>query len=445
MMDLCPGLEYHVSSAQEALPPPKRGRASSAVDLRWLGLSIVLSFPLAACTQANGGWTGTMEDSAGVTIVRNPAAGVWQPDEEWTLVEELRIGTVEGDPAYEFGVILRSGVAVDSRGRIFVLDVQAQEIRVFSPQGEYIRTLATRGNGPGELASARDLLMGSGDTLLVPDWRNRRMNRFAPDGSFTGHSRFWPRREGLSITFRANNSGLIVEQVSPFVYGTPEPENPQDVLVRWASGRNRSDTLAVIPPDRQAFEEIWYAPQPSWNLTADGGVLFGVNDQYRFWLISSEGELDRIVTRAYEPRPVSDRDIERAMSHLEDRWKRMGATPSNLAQLVQQQHFNAFFPAFQALYEGPSGTTWVQKPKPPSEMAEGEALWFTWPSDWAAQGWDVFDSEGRYLGVIAMPLRFTPSVFRGDRIYGVALDELGVASVVRLRVVRTGLGSGNPA
>lgn len=167
--------------------------------------------------------------------------------------------------------------------------------------------------------------------------------------------------------------------------------------------------------------------------------------QYRFWLISSEGELDRIVTRAYEPRPVSDRDIERAMSHLEDRWKRMGAPPSNLVQLVQQQHFNAFFPAFQALYEGPSGTTWVQKPKPPSEMAEGEALWFTWPSDWAAQGWDVFDSEGRYLGVIAMPLRFTPSVFRGERIYGVALDELGVPSVVRLRVVRTGLGSGNPA
>lgn len=76
-------------------------------------------------------------------------------------------------------------------------------------------------------------------------------------------------------------------------------------------------------------------------------------------------------------------------------------------------------------------------------MAEGEALWFTWPDAWARRDWDVFDSAVRYLGVVTMPPRFTPSVFRGDQIYGVALDELGVSYVVRLRVVGTGLDTGD--
>lgn len=441
-MDIPPPLEDRVNSTREALKllKPNLARGSSALDLGWLGLSLVLLFPLASCTQPNDGWTGTIQDSAGVVIVRNPAEGVWQPGQEWGLEEEVRIGTVAGAMEHQFTAILRGGVAVDSQGRIFVLDVAVQEIRLFSPEGRFLRTLATRGNGPGELESARDILMGPGDTLLVPDWGNQRMNRFAPDGSFAGDARFWPRREGLSITFRANSAGLIVEQVSSFVYGAPDLENPRYFLVRWAAGRSRSDTLLVLPAEVQVNDEPWYAPKPCWDVTDGGGALFGVNDQYQFKLISSDGVLDRIVTRAYEPQPVSQEDIERAISHLEARWRRMGATPANLAQLIQQQHFSEFFPAFRALSEGPSGTTWVQKPKPPSEMVEGEAPTHTWPSDWADEDWDVFDSDGRFLGVVTMPPRFTPSVFRGDRIYGVSIDELGIPWVVQLRVVRNDLG-----
>jgi hypothetical protein len=67
-------------------------------------------------------------------------------------------------------------------------------------------------------------------------------------------------------------------------------------------------------------------------------------------------------------------------------------------------------------------------------MAEGEALWFTWPSDWGVRDRDVFGPDGRYLGAVTMPPRFTPSVFRDDRIYGLWLDELGVSYVLVLRI-----------
>ncbi|MDE0648826.1 MAG: hypothetical protein OXI12_00600, partial [Gammaproteobacteria bacterium] len=50
-------------------------------------------------------WAGTVNDSAGVTVVANPAAGLWMEATAWRLEEELRIGVVDGDPMREFGSI----------------------------------------------------------------------------------------------------------------------------------------------------------------------------------------------------------------------------------------------------------------------------------------------------------------------------------------------------
>ena len=45
-----------------------------------------------ACSSADvpATWTGTVTDSAGVTIVSNSKEGAWQAGEAWTLEEDLR-------------------------------------------------------------------------------------------------------------------------------------------------------------------------------------------------------------------------------------------------------------------------------------------------------------------------------------------------------------------
>jgi hypothetical protein len=52
-----------------------------------------------------------------------------------------------------------------------------------------------------------------------------------------------------------------------------------------------------------------------------------------------------------------------------------------------------------------------------------------------APDWDVFDSEGRYLGVVTLPDRFEPVEFAEEDVYGVWRDELDVEYVMRLKVV----------
>ena len=112
-------------------------------------------------------WAGTVYDSAGVTVVANPVAGLWTESTAWRLEEELRIGVVDGDPMRQFGSI--AGLAVDDSGRIYVLDALAHEIRVFDADGRFASAFGQRGSGPGELNSPSAVLIGRGDTILVPD------------------------------------------------------------------------------------------------------------------------------------------------------------------------------------------------------------------------------------------------------------------------------------
>ena len=85
---------------------------------RYAPLAILVCFLLGGCSDQESGWTGTISDSAGVTIVSNPDVGSWLPGEEWTVEEELRVGTIGGDADYAFGEV--AGVAVDSQGRVLI-------------------------------------------------------------------------------------------------------------------------------------------------------------------------------------------------------------------------------------------------------------------------------------------------------------------------------------
>ena len=61
---------------------------------RFAALAAVVPF-LACSDSTTPDWAGTVVDSAGIPVVQNPAEGLWGPDEAWSVVEELSIGTME--------------------------------------------------------------------------------------------------------------------------------------------------------------------------------------------------------------------------------------------------------------------------------------------------------------------------------------------------------------
>ncbi len=396
------------------------------------------SFALAACGGGEGRWAGTVTDSAGVAVVTNPAEGVWGAGDVWTVEEEIRIGALEGAPEFQFGQI--GGITVDSEGLIFVLDAQAQHIQVYAPDGSHQRTIGKKGGGPGEMQGAIFVLMGPGDTLLVPDMQNQRVNRYAPDGTSLGSFRL-SLEKGLPMQFRATPSGIMAQQLRPLALpGQPTPEMIDAIVVIQPDG-TVIDTLKTFASGETfklggAAPEInIYSPEPVWELTDEMKLVFGVNDEYNIGVYSSDGALERLIRKPFEPKPVADRDRQVVIEFLERTWGEAGVPPEALSQLRNMVKFGDVFPAFATIAAGPAGTIWVQHIQAASELSEEELESYNLIEDAGARDWDVFDSEGRLLGVISMPPRFAPRIFRGDKIYGVWRDELDVQYVVRLRIV----------
>jgi len=391
-----------------------------------------------ACGGTESSWTGTITDSAGVTMVSNPSEGIWTEKDQWTVEPEVRIGTVQGGPDYEFGEI--GGITVDSRGRVFVLDVQAQHIKVFSPDGTYEQTIGGPGGGPGELAAAYfSPGVVAGDTLLVPDvFGNRRINRYAPDGSDL-ESLSIPTQLGGVFALATTPAGAVALQVRLSRSPRQSEAESIDAIVTLSTDGVVTDTLLTFPSGRTFVQGsgqlTLLAPEPVWAITQDSKLLFGMDDQYRIGVYHA-GELERVIEKPSERRPITDRDKE-------FEW---GVPPDARAYIRVVDSY----PAFNDIIAGPEGTIWVQHVMAISEMSDADrrslgslAGFGRWVQmiphmmrDFhGAPGWDVFDADGRFLGVITMPSRLSLQVIRGDKVYGIMRDSLDVEYAVRLRIV----------
>ena len=83
----------------------------------------------------------------------------------WTLVEELRVGSLEGTGPDAFAY-LKGLVALDGGG-FSLLDSLVQELRVFGPDGSHVATHGGEGQGPGEFVDANGLMPGPNGSLFA--------------------------------------------------------------------------------------------------------------------------------------------------------------------------------------------------------------------------------------------------------------------------------------
>ena len=403
-----------------------------------LSSSALLLTVLAACggDGGNGGeWAGTVSDSAGVTLVNNPADGLWAEGEAWTTEEVFRVGGMDGGPETEFGMII--GVDVDAAGRVYVADQQARRLRVFEADGTFVRDLGGPGEGPGEFGPGLAGVFVEGETVYAPDITNQRIGLFTTEGEVLpprsvaltdGSPLRWDETGSGELV--AQRRGMDVEGMAALADGDPIttfPEEGEEAEVLATVPRGQSIQMSGGNPTIRIFE-----PEPIWDL-ADDIVAQGMNNQFRVELWR-DGTLERVVTRPVEPVEVTDGEERRILDMTRDMMAATGAPPQAVEQVVQQMEFAESYPAFAQLLLSEDGTLWVQRIRTSRDVPEG-VEWS--PQDMGSNEWEVFDTEGRYLGVLAFPLRFQPIREVDGVVWGVERDEFDVQSVVGYRVLRS--------
>ena len=374
---------------------------------------------LASCEEAparaGGVWVDTLR--GGRVAVSSPDSPSSRLARVPTLVEELRIGSVEGDCDAFANVI---SLAVDDHGRIHVADLGANTVRVFSPQGACLRTVGREGSGPGEFRMLAGIVR-SPHSLWAMDASAHRLTVFDSVGAVRASLSLGP---SMSVRFPwplwVDNDGRVHRWAVPFrVPDGTIPISRSTYLVRHGSGETLAapDTFRIPSLDRRVetysrtdanLTEISPVPHsPAIVLTVDGDGDVWLANQAVFDLhkVTYQGDTAKTVRLRRPPAPLDGLDRQRIAAAT-------GVPPDRLPD-------NKL--SLRSIHSGANGWLWVA-----TETG-------------AVREWEVFDEQGVYIGRIASPVpldMYTPPVFGAETIIGIVRDPLDVQYVVRLRIIR---------
>lgn len=363
-------------------------------------------------------WSGTIDTlENGAILIHNPSEGTWTPDSTWHLQRDFRIGSVEGAGPATFSQII--GLAVDSQGRIYVLDRLSQDVRVFDSDGDYVRTLGRKGEGPGEFGTATGLGWGPSGHLWVVDQGLKRFTLFDTSGAFVDTRRAPMRLRSWEWSGAFTAAGELYDWS---LVGAGDDSRP--VLLRFDLASEYSDTFPM-PEYRQEFFEwrtergggmmtVPFTPQLVWTIGLAGRLWSGVSDRYRVHRAEIGGDTTLVIEREFEPVPVSAN--ERAAA-IEKTREFMGT------RQFAQERIPSHKPVFERLAVDDLGYLWVR-------MSDTDGH--------PGSQFDVFSPEGRFLGSVRTAESVAPYpqfLVRGDMIYYVVTDELDVPFVEASRIV----------
>ena len=397
--------------------------------MRHLTLAM-LPLLLGACGSGSDGageseWSGTMDTlPSGEIVVRNADDPLWTPEEAWSVVEELRIGEALSEGPDLFGAVF--SFDVDAWGRIFVLDHQAQEVRIFDSGGNFVRTVGGKGEGPGEFTQAGSVDLSLNGEIWVMGMSQGRVSIFDTTGTYlrgertnTGGRMMLPYPGGFDPMGRYNvvlrpsvmNGMARFDQSYNPIDTISLPENPVEAEYFELVNEDGFTTLSAAVP-LQGFM--------AWRFSLTGTVWTLLTDRYELIEMTTGGEVLRRVTKEHEPIPVTDEEQEQAIENLE--WF------TSQGGQIDRSKFPRSKPSTASFFIDDAGNLWVEQ-----QVAASD-------SDNAGRLFDLFDPEGRYLGTLRLPFSLAWSrpepIVREGILYGVTSDEVGVQYVVRARIAK---------
>jgi len=179
--------------------------------LRW-------SRPLVFLFLALGALGQSVETVDGVRLVHNGKEGQWgkKPKVQVELVRTL------GDVAAEdesVAFYMPAGMALDSRGNLYILDTGNHRVQKFSPEGRYLASFGRQGQGPGDFSYPDSIDIDGEDMVWVSDPNNQRIQVLTPDGAERKTLSFVKERVGK---IRRIKSGLLMAGGGGVFFGGPE-------------------------------------------------------------------------------------------------------------------------------------------------------------------------------------------------------------------------------
>jgi len=353
------------------------------------GILILLILALVSCAE-KGDYPVETEKIDGVQVIMNPD----YPREgkfHLTLDEELSMGDTEEEGQF---FSTPSEICVSDDGTIFVYDSSLYQISCFDSSGNYLRTFARMGKGPGEFETLR-FTLSRDNKIYAMDPLNARISILDEKGSYIKGFRVLNLSGGWSKIYsdKKNNIYISTEEriEKGYVYSIhrfdPQGNELHDYgefpgdLFLW---RKRGDTMS---PSRSNA-----SPATVWIVSEDCRLYTGYNENYLINVYDQEGELLFKFGRKYDPQPDTMNWLDGISDHL---------------------------PAYSR--------TWL--------LDDSGNLWIELMSWNRAQDttYDIFSPEGIYLKQVQTKHRIL--TIKNQRAYCVVISEEELPLVKRCRMI----------
>lgn len=366
----------------------------------------------------------TVRDSAGVVLVTSTRP-LWDAIAGWRVDPEplVSIGVETGEEPYMLSRVFDALRLPD--GRILIGNSGTAEIRVFDPQGTFVRSVGRRGNGPGEwgdFATVRFWRLADG-SLLGYDGSNLRVHVFDSTLTYRRTVRIQSTQEGLRAFFQGvftdgswhmlalvpelrNEPGTYLASAQQYVRfspdGTPGP------TLRHVEGRTR------FVHQFGSITHFPFVPFTAEPLAAASGDRLWVNSNGDPEL--TQVDLDGNVLR------IARLELDRPRTaDIYGGYVDASLAAMDSARRTQYEHFYGLthpmpeqVPAFQAMLIDSNANVWLERTRIPRD---------------SVPRWEVVDSEGAWLETVTVPLRLRVMQVGDDFILGRQLDSLGVERI----------------
>ena len=350
--------------------------------------------------------------------------------------EIYRLGSVDGDGWDTFGHV--GGVGFDGDGNLYILDRGAVRVYVVDQQGNLVRQFMGEGEGPGEFEEPSALGFGvmTDGRVTVFDPNRMGFALFDANGEFERtiplpgpHTHFAIIRHLQA--FPGRDRVLSTTEVGYLSTGEPSPDDDAPASFRYLLSYD-------LTGDQVGIDSVvtgWWPPvhlEGAFRPSLMGGVLpsgeiaYTDSSAYAIKFAMPGGPVTRILTRPFQPRPVTDRirdaEIERRLEGLGDG----GGDPFREAMIewernhIKELEFFHEIPVVLDLETSWEGAIWVRHRG--DEGTEGGRI-------------DLISADGRYLGTFAPGSTAMPSAFGPNGLAAfVETDDLDVSYVVVRRL-----------
>ncbi len=350
----------------------------------------------------------TAEQVSAAIIDRDPH--VMNPAEPAGPVEMMKpqklwhVGEEGSDEVYPLGFV--TDIQVDAAGNCYLLDSSLSLISVYSPTGEFIRTIGGEGEGPAEFQNASQLILLPNGHLGVIQAFPAKVITLSKDGLPGPHFAVCGDDHGMSAIERAQSAGdfvLLGSACGNFskmgVDYTLASVNAKGDILKTIRGETEiSKNGSINIGGRHDCEFVEY-----WALAEDGHVFVAPEkDEYRIDVYSFQGELERVIHREYETLARSKEDLAADKKRADEMSKRFGGSVVLQTRKLERD--------IESLYARPDGELWVA-----SSLSLREC------PDNAVGLFDVFSKDGKFLRQVGFEVdydaKYDDFILTGDLLF----------------------------